>query len=193
MVKAYWQIGKMIVEKQGGVDRAKYGDGLIRELSIQLTNDFGKGFTITNLIYMRQFYLTFPIYHSVSDKLSWTHYRRLIGVKSDEARKFYMNEAIKANWSVRQLTREINTFADSATFGQFANNEFSDTVYAHKTQKRLFFNDAKTTLSFAETETVPEYIKSQTTQDVLQSLNQSTSAARYFLIRHWKYIIQLTV
>lgn len=111
MVKAYWQIGKMIVEKQGGVDRAKYGDGLIRELSIQLTKDFGKGFTEGNIRYMRQFYLTFPIYHALRDKLSWTHYRLLIGVKSDEARKFYYNEAIKANWSTRQLEREINTFS----------------------------------------------------------------------------------
>ena len=59
MVFTYWQIGKMIVKKQGGEDRAKYGEGIIKELSTRLTKDFGKGFTINNLRYMRQFYLTF--------------------------------------------------------------------------------------------------------------------------------------
>ena len=55
MVLAYWQIGKMIVERQGGNPRADYGDGLIKEPSIQMTKDFGKGYTITNLKYMRMF------------------------------------------------------------------------------------------------------------------------------------------
>ena len=60
MVLAYWQIGKMIVEKQGGESRAKYGDGLIKELSVQLTKDFGKGFDTSNLRRIRQFYCLFP-------------------------------------------------------------------------------------------------------------------------------------
>ena len=59
MALAYWQIGKIIVEKQGGESRANYGDGLIKELSIKLTKDFGKGYTITNLKYMRMFYKVF--------------------------------------------------------------------------------------------------------------------------------------
>ena len=59
MVLAYWQIGRMIVEKQGGESRANYGEGIIKELSTRLTKYFGKGFTINNLRYMRQFYLTF--------------------------------------------------------------------------------------------------------------------------------------
>ena len=65
MVLAYWQIGKMIVEKQGGEARAQYGDGLIKELSIQMTKDFGKGFTITNIKYMRKFYLAFQKSHTL--------------------------------------------------------------------------------------------------------------------------------
>ena len=111
MVLTYWQIGKMIVEKQGREDRAKYGDNLIKELSVQLTKDFGKGFTERNLWTMRQFYLLFPIMHAVRTQLSWTHYRLLIGVKNKKAREFYYNESIKANWSTRQLEREINTFS----------------------------------------------------------------------------------
>lgn len=72
MVEAYWLVGKMIVEKQGGKERAKYGDNLIKELSVQLTKDFGKGFTERNLWTMRQFYLLFPIMHAVRTQLSWT-------------------------------------------------------------------------------------------------------------------------
>ena len=85
MVFTYWQIGKMIVEKQGGEDRAKYGDELITELSYKLTKDFGKGYTITNLKYMRMFYKTFKKSHALRDELSWTHYRLLLGVGSEEA------------------------------------------------------------------------------------------------------------
>ena len=102
MVKAYWEIGKRIVEEQGGAERAKYGAGLLRELSQQTTKDFGKGFTVTNLSYMRQFYLTFPIYHTLCDKLSWSHYRLPIRVENEQARQFYLEEAVKSQWSVRQ-------------------------------------------------------------------------------------------
>ena len=111
MVLAYWQIGKMIVEKQEGDFRAKYGDGLIQELSIQMTKDFGKGFTERNLRAIRQFYIVFPKWHAVRAELSWTHYRLLIKVDDEKARDYYLNEAIEANWSSRQLEREINTFS----------------------------------------------------------------------------------
>ena len=79
---------------------------------------------------------------------------------------------------VESVTREVSTFADNATFGQFEDNKFTDTVYAHKTQNRLYLDDTKTKLSFDSVETAAEYVKSSTSQDVLQSLNQSTSAAR---------------
>ena len=71
MVEAYWNIGKSIIEEQGGNDKAEYGAGLLKEFSKQMTHDFGKGFTVTNLIYMRQFYLTFPNGHALRDELSW--------------------------------------------------------------------------------------------------------------------------
>ena len=111
MLHAYWQIGKMIVEKQGGKERAVHGEGLIKELSIQLTNDFGKGFTTTNLKYMRQFFLAFQKGHTLCDQLSWSHYRLIISLDDKNARDFYIKEAIDGNWSVRQLAREINTFS----------------------------------------------------------------------------------
>ena len=111
MVMAYWQIGKMIVEKQGGVNRAMYGDGLIKELSIQMTTDYGKGYDERNLRSMRQLYLAYPKWNAVRAELSWTHYRLLIKVEDKNARNFYTKEAIENNWSTRQLEREINTFS----------------------------------------------------------------------------------
>ncbi len=110
MVRAYWEIGKSIVEKQGGEQRAEYGTQLIKALSKQMTADFGKGFTVTNLKYMRRFYLTFPKSHALSDQLTWTHYRLLIKVENETSRQFYLEECVKADWSTRQLERQINSF-----------------------------------------------------------------------------------
>lgn len=110
MVEAYWNIGKSIIEEQGGNEKAEYGIGLLKELSKQMTQDFGKDFTVTNLKYMRQFYLMFPNGHALRDELSWTHYRLLIKVENDNAREFYMQEAVKSQWSTRQLERQINSF-----------------------------------------------------------------------------------
>ena len=59
---------------------------------------------------MRQFYLTFPNGHALCDELSWTHYRLLMRVENENAREFYMQEAVKAQWSTRQLERQINSF-----------------------------------------------------------------------------------
>lgn len=110
MLQAYWNVGKVIVvEEQKGQDRAKYGRGLIKDLSIRLTKEYGRGFTETNLKYMRQFYLTFEKCHAVRDELSWTHYRLLLKVERVDARVFYLKEAISGNWSTRQLERQINS------------------------------------------------------------------------------------
>ena len=72
-----------------------------------MTEDFGKGFTSTNLKYMRQFYLDFPNGHALRGELSRTHYRLLVQVENKKARQFYLEESIKSNWSTRQLERQI--------------------------------------------------------------------------------------
>ena len=110
MVQAYWNIGKKIIEEQGGKDTAEYGQGLLEELSKQMTKDFGKGFTVANLKNMRQFYIIFPNGYALRSELSWTYYRRLMCVENEKARNFYLEEAIKSNWSIRQLDRQINSF-----------------------------------------------------------------------------------
>ena len=109
MVEAYWNVGREIVEKQGGSGRAAYGDGLIDRIAAKLTAEFGPGYTRSNLRTMRQFYLMFPICHAVSGKLTWTHYRTLITVENEAARQYYFEEAIKSKWSVRDLQRQIET------------------------------------------------------------------------------------
>ena len=100
MVEAYWEIGKSIVDEQGGEERAKYGEALLNALAIRLTKDFGKGFEARELRKMRQFYLAFPIRDSL---------RRLIRIPDPEARTWYMNECADSRWSTRQLERQINT------------------------------------------------------------------------------------
>lgn len=110
MVEAYWHIGEKIVnEEQNGQDRARYGSFLIEELSVKLTEEFGKGFTKTNLKLMRQFYNAFPKSHTLCDQLSWSHYRLLLRLESETARHWYMEESVKSNWSVRALERQINS------------------------------------------------------------------------------------
>ena len=109
MVEAYWNVGREIVEKQGGASRAKYGDGLVKSLSVKLTAEFGEGFMPSNLFNMRQFFLMFPKFYALRRELSWTHYRILMRVESDDARYYYFNECADAKWSTRILQRQIDT------------------------------------------------------------------------------------
>jgi hypothetical protein len=109
MVKTYWGVGKLIVEdEQHGARRAIYGAQQLQLLSQELQIEFGKGFDTTNLRNMRKFYLQFPIQETVSPKLSWSHYCKLIRIENEKARQWYLNEAIEQNWSVRALDRQIS-------------------------------------------------------------------------------------
>ena len=111
MVETYRNIGKMIVEEeQKGNQRAEYGAYLIQELSKRLTNTFGRGFSERNLWNMKQFFISFPILHSVRTQLTWTHYKVLMRVEKPEIREYYLQEAIQRQLSVRQLERQIHTF-----------------------------------------------------------------------------------
>ena len=134
MVQSYWHVGRLIVEhEQGGRVRAAYGEAVLDDLSRRLTADFGRGFDVTNLRKMRQFYLMFeirdaarlesgktkrdavrlvsavePIRFMACDELSWSHYRLLMQVEDPVAREWYMNEAAEQHWSTRQLERQIS-------------------------------------------------------------------------------------
>ncbi len=107
MVQAYWNIGREIVEEeQGGKQRAKYGKEILKNLSIRLTEEYGQGFDISNLRNIRKFYITFPKQDALRHELTWTHYRILMRVENDNAREFYMKEAIEGNWGTRELERQ---------------------------------------------------------------------------------------
>lgn len=110
MLEAYWKIGQYIVEEeQNGKHKAEYGTNLLGYLAEKMTEEFGKGYTITNLKYMRQFYSLFPNSHALRDELTWTHYRCLLNVDNEKARDFYVQESITNGWSTRVLDRQIKS------------------------------------------------------------------------------------
>lgn len=134
MVITYFEIGRMIVEdEQNGQSRANYGSQILVELSKSLTSDFGKGFSVTNLKQMRQFYLvysqklTLQIGQTLSDefKLSWSHYLKLMRIDDELERKFYELESLKNNWSLRELERQY----DSALFTRLSFSKDKGDVY----------------------------------------------------------------
>lgn len=107
MVKAYWLIGKEIIEEeQKGKKRAEYGSNLIESVSERLSNNYGTGFSEQNLWNMRQFYTMYPILSALRRELSWTQYRILMRVENPKARSFYEIECVKNNWSSRELEKQ---------------------------------------------------------------------------------------
>ncbi len=108
MVLAYWEVGREIFEAVG--EHAEYGASLLKFLSEKLSREFGSGFDVSNLRRMRQFYILFPKRAALRRELSWTHYKLLMGVSSEKARAFYLDECVKSQWSTRQLERQIHSF-----------------------------------------------------------------------------------
>lgn len=113
MVEAYWEIGRRIVEEeQNGKERAEYGKEILQNLSKELTEEFGKGYSYRTLREIRQFYLMFSDFEkwrTVSAKLTWSHFQKVLRVSSEKARIFYLTEAAENMWSVRTLDRNIST------------------------------------------------------------------------------------
>jgi len=113
MVEAYWLMGERIVEEeQQGNERAAYGDEIIKTLSVELTKEFGKGFSERNLWDFRKFYLTFQdaeIVRTLCAQLSWSHIRLIMRVENKDAQKYYLTESAENHWTVRTLDRNIST------------------------------------------------------------------------------------
>lgn len=152
MVLTYYEIGRMIVEdEQNGESRAEYGKALLKDLSIHLTEKFGKGFSQRNLEQMRQFYLSYSIPQTLSAKsenendqkrqtlsdlfeirkslpekfnLSWSHYLKLMRISNINERKFYEIESFKNNWSLRELQRQY----DSALYARLSLSKNKDEI-----------------------------------------------------------------
>lgn len=110
MLNSYWDIGREIIEEeQNGKERAEYGKYIIKNLSERLTKEYGQGYIEQNLRNMRQFYRIFPKRNALRSELTWTHYRTLMRVENEQARQFYMEEAIAGNWGTRELERQKNS------------------------------------------------------------------------------------
>ena len=110
LLTTYWNIGRIIVEhEQNSKERAEYGQQTLKELSKILTNEFGKGFSRSNLQNMRAFYLTYPKCQTLSGKLNWSHYCELLSISDTDKRSFYEKEAINSGWSVREMKRRMET------------------------------------------------------------------------------------
>ena len=113
MVEAYWEIGRRIVEEeQRGKERAEYGKEIVKNLSKELTEEFGKGFSRRTLWEMRKLYVYFSDYEKVRTlfaQLTWSHFQKVLRVSDEKARIFYLTEAAENMWSVRTLDRNIFT------------------------------------------------------------------------------------
>ena len=106
-LSAYYNVGKILVEAQGGEDRAKYGDGLIKEYSLKLSKEIGKKYNITTVKRMRQFYLIIWKGATLWHQLSWSHYRELLPISNINESNYYIRVTKKYNLSVRGLREKI--------------------------------------------------------------------------------------
>ena len=110
LLEANWQTGKYIVEfEQGGKVRAEYGKQLLVNLAKDLTLKNGRGFSRSNLLYMRKFYLSFPICETVSHILTWSHYFEILKCEDPLEMQFYMKQCINEGWKVRELKRQMKS------------------------------------------------------------------------------------
>ena len=129
MVYTYYEIGRYIVEdEQNGQNRAEYGKSVLKKLSAYLTPKFGKGFSVDNLQNMRNFYLCYSKYETLSRNsvftLSWSHYLKLMRISNPEERRFYEIEATNNKWSLRELERQF----DSSLYERLALSRNKDEV-----------------------------------------------------------------
>ena len=106
-LETYYNVGKLIIEAQGGETRAKYGDGLIKEYSKKLTKELGKGYTFTSLSRMRQFYVLFKNVATVSQQLTWSHYVELLKFDDINIINYYIDISISQKLGVRELRHKI--------------------------------------------------------------------------------------
>ena len=141
MVEAYWLIGERIVqEEQDGQEKATYGSELLKQLSKELTSDFGRGFSLANLKNFRQFYLTYRDgrkSYALRSELSWTHHRLIMRVDDPEARNYYLATAAEQHWSSRVLERQIST----NTFSRLLSSQRETTESSDASDKLSLIKD----------------------------------------------------
>lgn len=159
-VQMYWKIGeRIVIEEQGGKERAEYGTYLIQNLAKKIEVEFGSGFSNRQLQMCRQFYRVYPIANTVCAQLNWSQYKLLISIADSNKREYYQLEAINNAWTKRELERQINS-------GLY--------------ERLLLSNDKKSILEVARKERIPES-PSEIIKDpmVLEFLGLKREAAYY--------------
>lgn len=191
MVYTYFEIGRMIFEEeQNGEQRASYGKYLMNELSKYLTVQFGKGFSVTNLKQMRQFYVVYSedqISQTVSDQfnnlptvstgrkffLSWSHYLKLMRISNVEERHFYEIEAAKNDWSLTEMKRQF----DSSLYERLALSTDKDNVYRLSAEGQVIEKASDVVkdpyiLEFLGLQELPEYSETELETRIIDHLQK---------------------
>jgi predicted nuclease of restriction endonuclease-like (RecB) superfamily len=178
MVYTYYEIGRMIVDdEQQGEERAKYGKAVLKELSIRLTNKFGKGFSVENLDRMRYFYKTYSKTNSSTVltnsyfTLSWSHYLKLMRIDNPEERRFYEIEAKENNWSLRELQRQF----DSSLYERLQLSRDKDGIKALAKEGQIVESPKDVikdpyVLEFLGLDELPQYSESELEQRLIDHL-----------------------
>jgi len=108
-LEKYYNVGKLLVEAQGGESRAKYGDGLIKKYSQQLTKELGKGYTVSSLKRMKQLFIIVQNGATLSHQLTWSHYSEIITINDINKINYYIKITTKQYLSVRELRNKIKS------------------------------------------------------------------------------------
>lgn len=178
MVYTYYEIGRIIVDdEQQGEERAQYGKAVLKELSIRLTNKFGKGFSVENLDRMRYFYKTYSKTNSSTVltnsyfTLSWSHYLKLMRIDNPDERRFYEIEARENNWSLRELQRQF----DSSLYERLQLSRDKDGIKALAKKGQIIESPKDVikdpyVLEFLGLEELPQYSESELEQRLIDHL-----------------------
>lgn len=173
LVSSYWNIGKYIIEfEQSGNLKAEYGDKLLLGLSKDLTLKYGKGFSRSNLQYMRLLFQYYPICRTLSGKLSWSHYVELVSIDDDLARNFYENQCLNENWSIREFKRQKK----SGLFHRLALSTDKDGILMLAKQGKIIENETDIVkqpyiLEFLNLPEDNKYTENQLEQAIINNLH----------------------
>ncbi len=173
MLNLYWNIGKIIMQIQNGKKRAAYGETILEEVSLKLTKEFGKGFSIWNLRRMRKFYSCFPIRATMLPELSWSHYCELIKIDNEQKRNFYIKETINSKWCVRELQRQKDSLVYERLLlskDKEKRKELSEQGHKIKESKDLIKDPF--VLEFLDIKENTEYLESDLEKNILNHLKE---------------------
>lgn len=171
MVQLYWEVGRRLDEACDG-QRADYGKEILKVLSAKLTEEFGKAYSVRNLQMMRQFYVAFPIANTLCSQLSWSHYRLLMRVNDIDARNYYEKECAADGWSVRELERQITTFAYQRTVAHQQGQEKLPTKAEPKPVPYNDFIRDPYVLEFLELTPPAEFYEKDIEQGIIEHLQK---------------------